>query len=68
VVLCYNKFMFKKIEDRHIRKLCKSGKKFSISLTIPIEIVRKLKWRDNQKVVVKQYGKGVLIKDWKPKK
>jgi len=60
--------MFKKIEDRHIRKLCKSGKKFSISLTIPIEIVRKLKWRDNQKVVVKQYGKGVLIKDWKPKK
>jgi len=60
--------MIRKTENRHIRKLCKSGKKFSISLTIPIDIIRKLKWRDNQKVVVKQYGNGVLIKDWKPGK
>ncbi|MFH1612096.1 MAG: hypothetical protein ABH887_02410 [bacterium] len=58
----------KKLENRHVRKLCKTGGSASISLTLPIEIIRKLKWRDNQKVVVKQYGKGVLIKDWKPKK
>ncbi|TRZ78173.1 hypothetical protein D4R87_01190 [bacterium] len=54
-------------ENSHIRKLGKSGGSTSISLTIPIDIIRNLKWRDNQKVVVKQYGKGVLIKDWKPK-
>ncbi|MFC1700848.1 hypothetical protein ACFLZ0_01805 [Patescibacteria group bacterium] len=60
--------MAKKIENRHIRKLGKSGGSASISLTLPIEIVRKLKWRDNQKVVVKKYGKGILIKDWVPKK
>jgi len=54
----------RKIENRHIRKLSKSGGGVSISLTLPIEIVRELKWRDNQKVVVKKYGQAVLIKDW----
>ena len=54
----------RKMGKRNIRKLTKSGRGASISLTIPIEIVRKLKWRDNQKVVVKQRGKGVMITDW----
>ncbi|MBU4360582.1 hypothetical protein KKA66_01900 [Patescibacteria group bacterium] len=54
----------RKIENRQIRKLTKSGRGASISLTIPIEIIRKLKWRDNQKVIVKQRGEGVLITDW----
>ena len=55
----------RKIENRHIRKLSKSGGGASISLTLPIEIVRELKWRDNQKVVAKRRGKGILITDWK---
>ena len=55
----------RKVENRNIRKLGKSGGGASISLTLPIDIIRELKWRDNQKVVVKKRGKGILITDWK---
>jgi antitoxin component of MazEF toxin-antitoxin module len=54
----------RKFEDRGIRKLTKVGKQ-SIAVTIPIEIVRELKWREKQKVTVKRVRGGVLIKDWK---
>ncbi|MDA3815337.1 MAG: hypothetical protein PF549_03145 [Patescibacteria group bacterium] len=54
----------KKLEDRNIRKLTKVGKK-SISVTLPIEIVRELGWREKQKVVVKRVHGGVEIKDWR---
>ena len=55
----------RKLEDRNIRKLVRTGRKGSISVTIPIDIVRELKWREKQKVVVKKRGKGVVIVDWK---
>lgn len=58
----------KKLEKRHIRKLTRTGGGKSISVTLPIEIVRELKWRDRQKVIVKKRGKGFVIEDWKPKK
>lgn len=50
--------------EKNIRKIQQSGKKGSYRLTIPIEIMRVLKWREHQKVVVKKYGKGVIIRDW----
>ncbi len=53
----------RKLKDKNIRKLTKSGGK-SISVTLPIEIVRELKWKSKQKVVVKKKGKGILIQDW----
>ena len=53
-----------KLEDKNIRKLGKSGQK-SITVTLPIEIIRELKWRDGQKVVVKKRGDGIIISDWK---
>ena len=53
----------RKLEDKNIRKILKSGDSYAI--TIPIEIVRELKWREKQKVVVKKRGKGVSIVDWK---
>jgi len=34
-------------------------------MTLPIEIIRELKWRDGQKVVVKRRGSEIVIKDWK---
>ena len=37
----------------------------SIGLTLPIEIVRKLGWRERQKVVVKRIKGGIQIRDWK---
>jgi bifunctional DNA-binding transcriptional regulator/antitoxin component of YhaV-PrlF toxin-antitoxin module len=34
-------------------------------VNIPKEVVRKLKWRENQKVVVENTGLTIIIKDWK---
>ncbi len=56
--------MPKKTTDKSVRKLTKLGGK-SIGLTLPIEIVRELGWKEKQKVVVKRVRGGVLIKDWK---
>ena len=53
------------LEERNIRKLTRTGRGKSIGLTLPIEIVRELKWRDRQKVVVKKSGKKIIIEDWK---
>jgi len=57
----------RKIGEKSIRKLTKVGSGRSIALTLPIDIVRKLKLRDGQKVVVKLRGKKITIEDWKPK-
>ncbi|MFA5871385.1 MAG: hypothetical protein WC858_01555 [Parcubacteria group bacterium] len=54
----------KKAGETNIRKLTKIGKK-SIGLTLPIELVRELGWREKQKVVVKKIKGGVVIRDWK---
>ena len=56
--------MPKKTTDKSVRKLTKLGGK-SIGLTLPIEIVRELSWKEKQKVVVTRVRGGVLIKDWK---
>jgi hypothetical protein len=53
----------RKHEKRHVRKLTKTGG-HSIGLTIPIDYIRDLKWRERQKVVVKKVGKRLIIEDW----
>lgn len=55
----------KKLEHRNVRKLTRTGGGKSITITLPIEIVRELKWRNKQKVVVTKRGKGIVITDWK---
>ncbi len=55
----------RKLEDRSIRKLTRTGSGKTVSVTLPIEIVRELKWRNKQKVVVIKRGSGILITDWK---
>lgn len=54
----------KKSNETEVRKLTKIGKK-SIGLTLPIDAVRKLGWKEKQKVTVKRVRGGLLIKDWK---
>ena len=54
----------KAVADKNTRKLTKLGGK-SIGLTLPIDMVRELGWREKQKVVVTRVRGGVLIKDWK---
>jgi hypothetical protein len=54
----------KKSSEKGIRKLTKSGNG-SIGLTLPIEEVRALGWKEKQKVIVRRVRGGLLIKDWK---
>jgi len=55
----------RKSDEKNIRKITRVGKT-SLSVTIPVEIVGNLKWRERQKVVVRQSGKRIIIEDWKP--
>ena len=55
----------RKLENRNVRKLTRTGGGKSVSVTLPIEFVRELKWRDRQKVVISKKGKYLIIKDWK---
>lgn len=54
----------KRLDERNERKLQRTSGG-SYRLTIPISIIRELKWRDNQKVIVERDGSRIIIKDWK---
>lgn len=56
--------MNRKIEEKNIRKLAKSGKT-SLAVTIPRDFIVGLGWREKQKVVVEKRGKTIVISDWK---
>ena len=53
-----------KESKKHIRKLTRIAKS-SIGLTLPIDMVRRLGWKERQKVVVSSFGRHLIIKDWK---
>ncbi|MDP2788751.1 MAG: AbrB/MazE/SpoVT family DNA-binding domain-containing protein [bacterium] len=53
----------KKFSQRNTRKIIKVGSSFVVS--IPVEILKKLGWKEKQKVVVKKIHGGVTIRDWK---
>lgn len=54
----------RKQSEQNIRKLTRMGRK-SLGLTLPIELVEKLGWREKQKLIVKKIRGGLSIKDWK---
>ncbi len=54
----------RKLAERNIRKLTKVGGK-SIAVTIPIEFIQKLAWKEKQKVIVNLKGNKITIEDWK---
>jgi hypothetical protein len=53
-------------KNADIRKLTKLGGK-SIGLTLPIELVRELGWREKQRVVVKKIKGGFAVRDYRKK-
>ncbi|MFA6520364.1 MAG: AbrB/MazE/SpoVT family DNA-binding domain-containing protein [Candidatus Paceibacterota bacterium] len=53
-----------KSASSNIRKLTKVGGA-SLAVTLPMDLVRKLNWKEKQKVVVKKIPGGIQIKDWK---
>jgi antitoxin component of MazEF toxin-antitoxin module len=56
----------RKQEDKNIRNLIKLGRK-SIAVTIPIEMVRELGWKEKQRVKVKKIKGGFEIRDCRSK-
>ena len=54
----------RKLEQTNIRSLTKVASGSSYALTIPIEYIRKLKWRNKQKLEVKIYQDRIIIRDW----
>ena len=56
----------RKIINRSIRKIFKSGN--SYALTLPVELVKELGWKETQKLVVKKRGNSLVISDWPIKK
>ncbi len=55
------------MKNKEIRKLTRIGKR-SIGLTLPIEMVRELGWRERQRVVVKKANGSLIIRDYRSKK
>jgi len=53
----------KKYQERNIRKITRNGG--SLNVSIPVEIIKKLGWKEKQKVVVKKIKGGVVIRDWR---
>ncbi|MDI6777735.1 MAG: AbrB/MazE/SpoVT family DNA-binding domain-containing protein [Patescibacteria group bacterium] len=47
-----------------MRKITRIGKT-SLAVTIPIEIVRSLGWREKQRVKIKRIKGGFVVKDWR---
>lgn len=53
----------RKLDEENIRSLMKIGSSYAV--TIPMEYVRKLKWREKQNLEVKLVQDRLVIKDWK---
>lgn len=57
----------RKIEEQNIIKITKLGNG-SYGLTLPIELVRGLGWRERQRVKVTRIKGGLVIRDYRSKK
>ena len=55
----------KRLGENLVRKLSKFGG-FSYGLTLPIDVIRKFKWRERQKLqlTVDEKKKRIIIEDW----
>ena len=52
------------MRKKDIRKITKNGQG-AYYISIPKDLIKELKLRERQKAIVKKYGKGILIEDWK---
>ena len=53
----------RKLVDKNTRKISKSGSG-CYRLTVPMEMIKDLGWKEKQKVVFKKSGKRIYIEDW----
>jgi len=59
----YKPMTMRKFEDKNVRKIQRSGGSYTVS--IPVEMMDKLKWKEKQIVVVKIKGRSIIIRDWR---
>ncbi len=52
-----------KYQIRHLTKIAGGS---SYAIVIPMDFVKKLGWKDHQKLTLHLYGKKVVIGDWEP--
>ena len=50
--------------QEHIRKLTVTGQGRSYYVTIPLALIRQLKWKKGERKVVTKSGKRIIIEDW----
>ena len=57
----------RKLEERNIRKITKVSGGSSYAITLPVEVIRRWKWKERQKVVleVNEEEKSITIRDWR---
>jgi len=53
-----------KPEEKNIRKIQKQANG-SMTVTLPANFIRELKWKGGLKVTVKKRGEGLLVEVWK---
>lgn len=50
--------------QENIRSLTKTSSGTSYAITLPMAMVKKLKWKERQKLMVTMKGATLTIKDW----
>lgn len=64
VFMSYSKRMQKQtLSLTKVRKLSKVASGASYNVTLPIEFIRHLKWKERQKLTITLKGKVMIIKD-----
>ncbi len=53
----------RKLDEENIRSLMKIGSSYAV--TIPLEFIKKMKWKEKQKLEVNMSQDKIIIKDWK---
>jgi bifunctional DNA-binding transcriptional regulator/antitoxin component of YhaV-PrlF toxin-antitoxin module len=58
----------RKVEDRAIRSLTKISNGKSYTVTLPIEVIRRWRWKNRQKleITVDEKNRRIIIEDWTP--
>ena len=56
----------RRIENRNIRSISKTSNGKSYSITLPIEVIRRFRWQNRQKLrlTIDDKKKRIIIKDW----
>lgn len=53
----------RKAGEQQVRNLTQN-RTGTYSISLPIELIRQLKWQQGQKLVVSKRGKNLVIEDW----